>query len=396
MSIDTYHELLEDPDSVDEANELLETIIDPYYYGSHYSTPLGCVLHFLIRQEPFTYLHVLLQDKHFDVCDRLFHSVGMTARGCYETLPEIKELVPEWFFNCEFLRNRNHHRFGTRQDGEEVDDVVLPFVGNSSSTLTPEQFVSRSLQALEGPITSTFLSDWIDLIFGYKQQGDEAVKNYNLFYYLTYPNNVDISGIDDLETKKGVVTQVAHFGQCPAILFDKAHPKKRPNSKRVRPLRNMMLQSDQQSITTERSSKWMGNTCRIHIVSDYESCTMNSIQAILGKSDYYESNNCFFDEGSSYCCRPDEAHFSNTIPTIPSPTNCLTWPPLSHYPWRVIIDCMEYAVVTSLKVVFDHKADIGECNVAIGEGGRGRATKCLRVEYFTEDSTWKMIDSCKY
>ena len=31
-----------------------------------------------------------------------------------------------------------------------------------------------------------FVHEWIDLIFGYKQRGPEAVKADNLFYYLTY------------------------------------------------------------------------------------------------------------------------------------------------------------------------------------------------------------------
>lgn len=387
LSIATYHDLLEDPDSIDQANEVLETITDPYYYGSHYSTPLGCVLHFLLRQEPFTYLHVLLQDHHFDVCDRLFHSVAMTARGCYETLPEIKELTPEWFYNCEFLRNRNHHRFGTKQDGEDVDDVVLPVLADNITSISPEQFVSRSLQAFEGPISTTLLSDWIDLIFGYKQQGDEAVKNYNLFYYLTYPDNVDITGISDPETRKGVITQVAHFGQCPAMLFDSAHPTRRPGSNLRRSLRNTLLQSDRKSMYNERSATWIGNTCRIHMVSDYDMSTMNSVQSILGKAEYYDHSDCYFDERSIYCCRADEARFSNTIPTITCPSTSLAWPPFSHYPWRVMIDCTDYAIVSSLKVVFESRGEEGEMENAFG--------RCITVEYSGEEGTWKTVTNSR-
>jgi hypothetical protein len=33
---------------------------------------------------------------------------------------------------------------------------------------------------------SNHLHEWIDLIFGYKQRGKEAVDAHNVFFYLTY------------------------------------------------------------------------------------------------------------------------------------------------------------------------------------------------------------------
>ena len=110
-----YHEAQEDPDQEEKANEILEGIVPPYFYGSHYSTPLGCVLYYMLRLEPFTSLNVALQDNHFDVSDRLFHSILVTARSCFENLPEVKELTPEWFASTDFLFNRNHHSFGKKQ-----------------------------------------------------------------------------------------------------------------------------------------------------------------------------------------------------------------------------------------------------------------------------------------
>ena len=59
----------------------------------------------------------------------------------------------------------------------------------------PFQIVTRDLlcfQALECDYVSAHLHEWIDLIFGYKQQGPLAVEANNVFYYYYYESNVDI------------------------------------------------------------------------------------------------------------------------------------------------------------------------------------------------------------
>lgn len=383
-SMELYRELQEDPDEAEQADEILESIIPPYYYGSHYSTPLGCVLYYLVREEPYTSLHVLLQDNHFDVSDRLFHSVPVTSRSCIDTLPEIKEVTPEWFFSTEFLINRNHQRFGTKQDGEEVDDVKLPYLTNG--IMTPELLISRHIQGLEGPVSTTFLSEWIDLIFGFKQQGDEAVKNYNLFYYMTYPDQVDISHISDIETRNGIITQSAHFGQCPAMLFYHPHPKRRPGVGSSRSLRNILLETDRHTIYKDGKTNWIGDRCRLHFISDHEgpsvSLTPWSLQRILGTSEYASNSSCFFDPNSIYCCRMDDSRDS-TMPTIVCPDICLSWAPYSHYPWRFMIDCNDYTIVSCFKIVLDD----------IFPESSNRYRNCYSVEYFTSDNNWKVINN---
>lgn len=61
----------------------------------------------------------------------------------------------------------------------------------------PSLLFFLSLQALESEFVSCQLHQWIDLIFGYKQQGPEAARALNVFYYLTYEGAVNLSSIND-------------------------------------------------------------------------------------------------------------------------------------------------------------------------------------------------------
>ncbi len=47
-------------------------------------------------------------------------------------------------------------------------------------------------QALESDYVSAHLHEWIDLIFGYKQKGEEALKAHNVFHHLFYEGAVGI------------------------------------------------------------------------------------------------------------------------------------------------------------------------------------------------------------
>ncbi len=76
---------------------------------------------------------------------------------------DVKELIPEFFYLPDFLRNVNQHKFGEKQSGDDVSEVVLP-----NWARTPEEFISINREALESPIVSQNLNNWIDLIFGYK------------------------------------------------------------------------------------------------------------------------------------------------------------------------------------------------------------------------------------
>jgi len=64
------------------------------------------------------------------------------------------------------------------QNGERVSDVKLPLWCHGDARL----FVLIHRQALESDIVRQSLPAWIDLMFGYKQRGKEAVDAVNVFH----------------------------------------------------------------------------------------------------------------------------------------------------------------------------------------------------------------------
>jgi hypothetical protein len=196
--------------------------VPAFMYGSHYSTMVGVVLHYLLRLQPYADLHRSIQGGSFDLPDRLFSSIAETWSHNSSMLSEVKELTPEWFSLPDFLKNVNNFPFGQQQDGSLVNDVKLPPWASS-----PEEFIRINRAALESDYVSKNLNNWIDLIFGFKQNGPAAVKANNVFYYLTYYGSVDIDKIEDEAMRRAMEIQIAHFGQCPLQLFNRPHPTKK-------------------------------------------------------------------------------------------------------------------------------------------------------------------------
>ncbi|KAJ1562806.1 Neurobeachin-like protein 1, partial [Cladochytrium tenue] len=225
-----------DPVRLEQFIERYESFEDPtgvikkFMYGTHYSSSAS-VLYYLLRMEPFTSLHIGLQGGKFDHPDRQFHSVEGSWSSVRTGNGDLKELIPEFFYMPEFLTNENKFDLGMKQTGVKLGDVVLPPWANS-----PEEFVRVHREALEGDYVSAHLHEWIDLIWGYKQTGEEAVRAHNVFYYLTYEGAIDIDGIKDPLERKSIEDQINNFGQTPSQLFRRPHVQRLlPRSDYVRP-----------------------------------------------------------------------------------------------------------------------------------------------------------------
>ncbi|KAK1939307.1 BEACH domain-containing protein lvsC [Phytophthora citrophthora] len=206
---------------VDRYNAFEDPDIPKFMYGTHYSN-IGAVLYYLIRLEPFTSYGLSIQGGKFDHADRLFHSVAETWNNCLTDYTDLKELTPEWFYLPEFLVNCNKLELGTRQNGADVSDVILPPWAHS-----PEDFVMKNLVALESEYVSANIHHWIDLVFGCKQRGAAAVEANNVFFYLTYEGMVDVDSITDPIVKSSMQSQIAHFGQTPTQVLREPHPQRR-------------------------------------------------------------------------------------------------------------------------------------------------------------------------
>ena len=142
-----------------------------FIYGTHYSTS-AYVIGFLSRKFPQYMLK--LHSGKFDHPDRLFTSIELDWEICLNNPGSLKELIPEFYEdNIEFLH----------------------------------------------------INEWIDLIFGYKQRGEEAIKSNNLFHPSTYEDGADFFNKNEDEIRI-IQLQTREFGICPKQLFLGPHPKK--------------------------------------------------------------------------------------------------------------------------------------------------------------------------
>ena len=194
----------------------------PFHYGTHYSCA-AYVLYYLMRLEPFSRLALSLQGGRFDVADRLFHDVGKSWKSASnENLQDVRELIPEFFYLPDFLQNSNNFDFGETQKGKTVIDVSLPPWAKGD----PRRFVQINRQALESEYVSKNLHLWIDLVFGYKQRGQEAVDSLNTFVHVTYEGEVDLEAMEDPIQRASTIAQIQNFGQTPSRLERRPFPQR--------------------------------------------------------------------------------------------------------------------------------------------------------------------------
>lgn len=196
--------------------------IRAFHYGTHYSSAM-IVASYLIRLKPYVQSYLLLQGGKFDHAERLFSSIERAWNSASrDNTSDIRELTPEFFYLPEFLTNSNNFELGKLQNGISIGDVDLPKWAKGD----PKIFIAKNREALESPYVSANLHKWIDLVFGYKQSGAEAIEAVNVFHHLSYEGAVNLDHMKDDVEKRAVIGMINNFGQTPAKLFNKPHLKK--------------------------------------------------------------------------------------------------------------------------------------------------------------------------
>ncbi|EAY23124.1 Beige/BEACH domain containing protein [Trichomonas vaginalis G3] len=200
-----------------------------------YENGMGCSLTLfgmMIRMEPFTTMHIVLQSGKFDIAERLFASIKNLHQSSLHDQNDYKELIPEFFFLPDIFLNKNNFNLGTINH-DKNDDVILPPWSHNN----PVEFVYKNRKALESDFVSKNLNNWIDLVFGYKQKGEESRKCDNTFSPYLYDDIWTNENLNDPVKKSEIEASKMFLGQIPHQIFTSPHPRRNPQTVKTNPIK---------------------------------------------------------------------------------------------------------------------------------------------------------------
>jgi len=158
------------------------------------------------------------------------------------------------FYLPEIFINYNELNLGICQNQVRVNDAVLP----NWSKADPRLFVKMNKKAMESSKVSRKINEWIDLIFGYKQNGIEAINSLNVFKFFGYEGKVDYNKLSEQE-RDDALLEVMEFGQIPIQLMNKSHDRKECHEKSLdffsRPAYLINFQAKEKGYNIQLSSK---------------------------------------------------------------------------------------------------------------------------------------------
>ncbi|GKT18952.1 hypothetical protein ADUPG1_011412, partial [Aduncisulcus paluster] len=203
----------------------------PYHYGTYFMhsalPPLS-----MIRLEPFLSIHRAISDRRIDHTGRLFFSVPRfwESNAIYHK-QSVGELVPEFFSLPEVFQGLNNVDFGliekealrseddrdkskkqstsvtTTKQLVSVSDVHLPSWSHNT-----DEFISTMSNSLECDLSANNINNWVDLVFGCKQRGVEAVKAVNMYIQYLYAGAVKFRKIKEIGFVADTITRLHNWG----------------------------------------------------------------------------------------------------------------------------------------------------------------------------------------
>ena len=169
------HACGDDKERIKNKYELLDD--EKYHSGTFYSTHTF-ICYYLIRLRPFTEIHLEIQGAKFDAPTRMFNG----AEQLSSVTEKYQELIPA-LFNFPELYIKINYIFNDDQNlTEPISEYQLP----TWSKNDPRKLTLIFRKMLESDKISQKLNLWIDLIFGYKQKGQNAVKSLNIYRNACY------------------------------------------------------------------------------------------------------------------------------------------------------------------------------------------------------------------
>jgi len=156
-------------------------------------------LSYLRNVEPFT-----------SVCVGFEHALNVNGNdiGC-------KNLIPEFFYLPEIFSNHNKYFFSEDFADKSLKKSKLVNSKNTSNKIDAHQLVRKNMEYLESEEVSSKLHEWIDIVFGEKQQ---VQQNQSLFK--------DIRDDNNLERKNGREELSEIQNMNPIKLFKDKHVKR--------------------------------------------------------------------------------------------------------------------------------------------------------------------------
>uniref|UniRef100_A0A8B9LQ11 Neurobeachin b n=1 Tax=Astyanax mexicanus TaxID=7994 RepID=A0A8B9LQ11_ASTMX len=204
-----------------ESYESWDEETPPCHYTTHYSTA-DSTLHWLVRIEPFTTFFLNTNGNKFDHANRTFSGIMRSWRHCQRDTSDVK------------VRRREKYRSRHTTVYTSGQRSTCQLTSKCPIGKAPEDMMKYQLNptALESEFVSCQLHQWIDLIFGYKQRGPEAVRALNVFHHLTYEGSVNLDGLAADPQLREVVevchiameAQIQTVGQTPSQLLIEPHP----------------------------------------------------------------------------------------------------------------------------------------------------------------------------